>query len=46
MSKLLAPVIASMPFSPLKLAFMGRLPEPEADNVLLVTHGGLPITRI
>ena len=45
-SKLLAPVIASIPFKSLKFVFMGMLSEPRADNVLLVTHGGLPITRI
>lgn len=45
-SKLLAPVIASIPFKRLKFAFTGKLSEPSADNILFVTHGGLPITRI
>ena len=45
-SKLLAPVIASIPFNPLKLALTGKLVEPRVDRVLFVTHGGFPRTRI
>lgn len=41
-SKLLAPVMASMPFNPLKFIFTGVLSEAKLDNVLLLTHGGFP----
>ena len=46
MSKLLAPVSASIPFNLLKFAFWGKFVEASIDKVLLVTQSGLPTTRI
>lgn len=45
-SKLLAPVIASIPLRPLKFLLTGMLAESRLDNVLLFTHGGFPATSI
>ena len=46
MSKLLLPVLASSPESPWKLVFFGRFALSRLANSELVTHGGLPMTRI
>ena len=46
MSKLLAPVMASMPFKRLKLDFTGELSERKMESALFVTHGGLPMINI